>query len=255
MRTSFSCASGLVACLLAAALPGLGQQAEVPAPPPPPAPTIQELRQNLALVREGTEMELGSLIEQTTRQTVAYLATHELSAAAADSLGLALSVRSADAAGLAVYTFAYASGGTRGTVHVPVMQWKNATGELFAYAPYEECEFGELYKLASPGRNLYLLLGHEPASQVCILCKAYVVELKGQYLLLDDAVFNKSPLLSLCGVPMTFNAGQQVLSLDLAGYQPDEHDPQPLAYWGYGGKAATKSLALKFSGGCFVKNK
>ena len=257
MRTLLCCASGLAACLLAAALPAFGQQADSLAAPPAASlpPTTEELRQNLTLVREGTEQELGSLIERTTRQTVAYLTTHEVSKAGADSLGLAQSVCSADAAQLAVYTFAYASGGSRGRVHVPVLQWKNAAGELFAYAPYEECDFSEIYKLASPGRNLYLLLGHEKASQVCTLCKAYVVELKGKFLLLDNAIFNKSPLLSLCGVPMAFNAGQQVLNLDLVGYQADAHDQQPLAYWGYGGKAAAKTLALKFSGACFVRSK
>ena len=182
-----------------------------------PLPTAAELKKDLAIIEASTEGEseaLDQLMSKTARQLVAYLGAHDLSKAAAENLGLDLSVDSKDAAHFKVYTYSYSSGGTRGTIHRPVFQWQNAAGKLFAYRPDKECDFSEIYKLATPGRTQYLLLGAEKGDSQCLSYEAHVIELKGNYLLLDNPAFGKGPTIHLCNVEMTFDASQQALRLD-----------------------------------------
>ncbi|RYY13264.1 MAG: hypothetical protein EOO36_16130 [Cytophagaceae bacterium] len=118
-------------------------------------PTAAELRKNFARLAAGTEGESEAfinLMNTTPRRLVAYLKTHELSAAGATNLNINLSASPRDAAHLKVFTYSYDSGGTRGTVHRPVLQWRRAAGQRFAYVPFEECDFTEIHQLASPGR-------------------------------------------------------------------------------------------------------
>ncbi|MGI4759337.1 MAG: hypothetical protein ACRYF0_01430 [Janthinobacterium lividum] len=195
-------------------------------PPSLPAPTAAELKKKFARLAVGTEGESEAftyLMNTTPRRLVSYLKTHELTAAGARKINLVLSAECKDAAHLKVFTYYYDSGGTRGTVHRPVLQWQNAAGQRFAYAPFEECEFTEIYQLASPGRRQYLLLGNDRGSGQCFLSQAYVIELKGNYLLVSEAAFANSTWLNenssnsaslvLCNVNMEFNARRQALRM------------------------------------------
>ncbi len=239
-----------------------------------PAPTAAELKKNLAAIGEGTEETIGGLADETARRLAIFLKTHDLTAAQAEQIGLEPPVVSGDAH-LRVYTIGYASGGTRGTVHIPVVQWKSATGQLGAYRLHEECDFTEVHKLASPGRMLYLLLGQEEGDMNAMKSEARVVELKGNYLLLDEAAFGSYTPLVLSNVELSFENRPQVLTLDLADHDADEQDDKVLAQWGYHGKfpkrpltlfrrtyppevahkkSVAKMLRLKFSGGRFVRS-
>ena len=242
----------LVLGLLAGSLAGFGQQAGSS------SPSAAELKRNIALVSSKGEEDGGLLVARTARQLASYLKTHNLSAADAKKLGLYLAVESGDAAQFRVYTFNYHSGGTRGQVNVPVMQWKNQVGKLFSYAPAMENGFYEIHKLKSPGRTLYLLLGDEQGSSRCMQHIAYVVELKGNYLLLDAPAFDQSPYLSLCDVTMEFDARQQVLRLDVTEFDVDYYEPEDEPYrllkrWGFQSLSGTPRLALRFNGQRFVK--
>ncbi len=220
--------------------------------PAKPAPTAAELRKNFAIISAGTEGESAAfdkLTTSTARRLVTYLKAHEVTAAEAKSLGLDY-LDSRDANHLKVFTYSYASGGTRGTIDRPVFQWKNAAGQLFAYALGEECGFYEIHRLASPGRTLYLLLGGQKGDGSCDVGQAYVVELKGNYLLTDNVVFGKKTALNLCNVDMDFNEAKQVLHLDLAEYSTEHDETLPPQWY----RPGAKSLNLKFSGGRFVSN-
>ena len=246
--------SFMVTGLLAGALATQAQQK------PKAPPTIAELKKNLEAIGEGDEESLGDLPDETARRLVTYLKSHELPDAQAKALGLEQVAGPNDAARLHLYTFGYASGGTRGTVHVPVLQWQNAAGKRFAYKLNEECEFDEIHKLVSPGRTLYLLLGKETTNSYTDLSEAYVVELKGDYLLLNNTAFGKSALLSLGDVAMKFDEGKQQLYLTAV---PNE--PPPIAkeiyiantaslwQWSQRGQRAPKKVALKFTGAQFVR--
>lgn len=225
MKKILRCAAFLTLSLVAGA-------AVAQAPRPAKAgPTVAELRKNFARLAAGTEGESEAfinLMHTTPRRLVAYLKTHELSAAGATNMRINLSASSRDATHLKVFTYSYDSGGTRGTVHRPVLQWRNAAGQRFAYVPFEECDFTKIYKLASPGRTFYLLLGNDRGSGQCGLSQAYVIELKGNYLLLDAAAFDKSASLILCNVAMRFDPRRQVLRMTEQEYpfEPTAHDTQ-----------------------------
>ncbi|MBG8552551.1 hypothetical protein [Hymenobacter guriensis] len=224
-----------------------------------PAPTAAELKKNIAQINsQGEEGDGDVLIEQTAKRLATYLKSHELSAAEANKLGLELSVDSKDATQFRIYTFDYHSGGTRGQVNRPVMQWKNQAGKLFAYAPAIECGFYEIHKLNSLGRTMYLLLGQEQGSSRDMHYIAHVVAVNGDYLLLDTPAFDQRASLTLCNVTLEFDARQQVLRLDVTDFdfdyfQPEDEPYQLLKQWGFINLTETRTLALKFNGQRFVK--
>lgn len=218
-------------------------------------PTAAELKKNVLRVRSSIELEdqaTEQLMTTTARQLVAYLRAHELSAREADNLGLSLAAATHDAAHFKVYTYSYQSGGTRGTIHRPVFQWRNAAGQLFAYHSHEECEFIGIYRLSVPGRTMYLLLGGDQGDSQCYASTAYVVELKGNYLLLGEA-FGKQPDLLLCNVGMRFEPGKQLLRIDLSEYDNIIDDELRLRKRGYRRKPGAKYLDLRFQNGRFVQ--
>lgn len=232
----------VVTAWLAATSSVLAQQ---PAKPPP---TAAELKRNLAAVAASVEGESdaqGELMDKTARQLLAYLKTHEVSAAGAKSLGLGYG-ESPDAARLKVFSYTYSSGGTRGEITQSVFQWKNQAGQLFAYAAHDEGGFGEIYKLASPGRTQYLLLGNEQGSSICVRGIAWLIELKGNYLLLDNKAFDNKPTLDICNVELSYKADHQALLV--AGGSPFG-DPDVYAHKPF------HPFTLYFSQGRFVKKK
>ena len=245
MPNIFACLL-LLAALCASSLPGSAQTAKSP-------PTAAELRKNLAIIEastEGESEEIDQLLAKTTRQLVAYLAAHPVSAAEAQALGLDLTTGPADAASVRVFTFSYSSGGTRGTIDRPVVQWKTPAGQLRAYALHEECAFSEVHALPVAGRTLYLLLGMEKGDSQCDASEAFVFELKGGYLLLAPA-FGKSPSLLLCNAPMTYAASKQQLRIDFDDNSLIIDDQERLAQSGYRRKPSTKRMLLQLSGSSF----
>ena len=223
-------------------------------------PSASKLKHDIQALRDydnmaTPELDIDSAATETARALTRYLKAHELSAAEAEKLGLELSVDSEDAFHLHVYTCGYTSGGTRGGVSVPVLQWRNQAGQLAAYPLPVACTFNEIHKLASPGRTLYLLLGDERLNAPSMLNQAFVIELKGKYVLLDNPVFGRSPLLPLCNTDMEFDEIKQVLHLDLTNYEPAQQGDNPLERWGLRGIPTSKKMSLKFSAGHFVKSR
>lgn len=187
------------------------------------------------------------LTEDVAKKVVSYLKAHRLNAAEANKLGLILAASSRDQ--VRVYSFSQHSGGTRGSVTNVVLQWQNKEGQLFAYYLPVECGFDELYPLSAPGRTMYLLLGQEQGSSICMAGIAYVVELKGNYLILDNEIFNvkehgNKNELTICNVAMQFDTRRQVLSVvaDSTFGEPDVYSDRPF-----------KPYKLLFRQGRFVK--
>jgi hypothetical protein len=221
-------------------------QAQTPARKVPTAVEVKRAVEHLGSLRRG-----DGWAEDVARKVVAYLKAHRPDEDEASEIGLTLDTASDDQAQLSVYSFAHESGGTRGTVHNVVVQWQNAAGQLFAYHLPVECGFSEVYPLKAPGRNMYLLLGREKAYTFCIAFTAYVVELKGDYLILDNKVFSinghgDKNELSDCNVAMTFDPARQVLSVDI-----DEGLPQSEEEDGFS-TGSFKPFNLLFRQGRFV---
>lgn len=238
---------------------GLLLAAPAPAQPTTPARpplTAAELKRNFARMAESTEgAALAKLERATVRGLVAYLKANDVSAAQASYLGLDY-LAAGDAAHFKVFTYSYSSGGSRGTVSKPVMQWRNAAGQRFAYAVQQAWGFDKLYKLASPGRTQYLLLGSQRADGHCEGSQADVVELTGNYLLLDKPAFGAYAFLQLCNVELTFDPGPQVLRLDLSeDSELTAYSGEALAQLGLRAQPRPKRLTLRFRNGRFVKGR
>lgn len=247
------------AFLLALTL-ALGLAPTAHAQPSSTGPSAAKLQRHIQALadynsQKTPELDIDSVASKTARELARYLKVHELSASEAEKFGMQLSAESEDAAHLRVYTLGYTSGGTRGAVSVPVLQWRNQLGQLAAYPLPVNCTFNAIHKLADSRRTLYLLLGDERLNAPSRLNQAYVVALKGNYLLLDCAVFGPSLLLPLCNTDMEFDEARQVLHLDLTNYDPEQQGGNPLTECGFGQVPASKKLSLKFSNGRFVKRK
>lgn len=232
-------------------LAGVWATAALAQTPAKPAPTAAELKQNLARLAASTEdgsEAQSDLLDKTSRQLVAYLKAHEVTAAAAESLGLGY-LDSPEAAHLKVFSYTYSSGGTRGTVTNSIFQWQNQAGQLFAYASHEEGGMGAIYQLPSPGRTQYLLLGNEQGSSLCVRGIAWLVELKGNHLLLDNKAFDNKPVVDICNVELTYDAPRQTLTVagDSAFGTPDVY----AAHLGH----PFRPFKLYFSQGRFVRKK
>jgi hypothetical protein len=185
----------LMASLLVSAPAAQAQQ------PAPAGPTAAELKKSLARIERGTEGEsvaFDQLVAATDKKLVAYLKAHEVSAAAAKSLGLGY-VASPDSA-----------------------------------------------RLPSPGRTQYLLLGSEPGSSICVRGLAWLVELKGNYLLLDKQALDNQPRLDICNVAFAYNARRQTLAAaaDSTFGEPDVYADAPF-----------KPFTLYFAQGRFARKK
>lgn len=225
-----------------AASPALAQA------PARPGPTAAMLKKNIARLYATTQGDAEPLIGTVAGQLVAYLRTHEVSVAQAKSLGLGYTA-AAGTTYFKVFSYMYSSGGTRGTVNTSVFQWKNPAGQLFAYASHEEGGIGEIYQLPSPGRTQYLLLGNEQGSSICVRGIAWLVELKGNYLLLDKKAFDNKPVVDICNVELTYNARRQTLTV--AG---DSSIDVPDVYAAHLGHPF-QPFKLYFSQGRFVRKK
>jgi hypothetical protein len=231
-----------VASLLAGASAAQAQQSA------PAAPTAAELKKSLTRIERGTEGEsvaFDRLVAATDKKLVAYLKAHEVSAAAAKSLGLGY-IASPDSAHLKVFSYSYSSGGTRGTITQSVLQWHNRAGQRFAYVAHDEGGFSDIYRLPGPGRTQYLLLGSEPGSSICVRGLAWLIELKGNYLLLDKQALDNQSRLDICNVVFAYNARRQTLAAaaDSTFGEPDEYADAPF-----------KPFTLRLAQGRFVRQK
>ncbi|MEO5911333.1 MAG: hypothetical protein ABIP95_10620 [Pelobium sp.] len=224
--------------------------------------------------REQPDYDIDGLCLITGKKTASLMTGNNFSTVYYEKLGLSLSAESNDKQAIKIFNFSYPSGGTRGNVTHPIIQWKNASGKTFAYnfSTKINCEFYDIYPLKSTGRNLYLLIGAETGDGNCYQGIAYVIEIKSDYLLTDNAIFANRPYLNLCNREYDFDVKTQVLTSLLQ----DESSRNPLDYALYNqekyseNKEANEELAkliqdgfndenttfnLKFNGNQFVKEK
>jgi len=92
-----------------------------------------------------------------------------------DSLGNLEVTQSADGL-LKVYTFAYHSGGTRGSVNNSVIQFIKSDGSYEIVGSGKEMSFYQIEKLPSSNDGLYLLLGVEKCSSRMYQSLAWVID-------------------------------------------------------------------------------
>lgn len=163
-----------------------------------------------------------------------------------------------------LYTYSFHSGGTRGEVHLPIIQWKKSDGSWGAYELPYEMHFYSIDKLKSE-RTLYLLSGMEKGSSRLFVAMDLVIRIKNDYLILDyPAFFNESSSLVFfddtssgdgsCIACMEFDPKTQNISIQHLG-EDDQVGIREKNSASFVAKIkqGTKSCVFQFDGERFVK--
>ncbi|RQO69794.1 hypothetical protein DBR43_17195 [Pedobacter sp. KBW06] len=196
---------------------------------------------------ENPDYNIDSLCKVTANKAVKLMAGNNYSSVYYQSLGLKLSAEGKDKTAIKIYNFGYDCGGTRRFITHPVVQWKNEYGKTFAYnlSSKINCDFFEIHQLKSQSRNLYLLIGVEAGDGNCYQGIAYVIEIKGDYLIVNNPVFVNRPYLNLCNREFEFDTKTQVLT-GLLGH-PSVPPPLKYAVEGQGDYSKDKMANIKLT--------
>lgn len=196
--------------------------------------TATQIKKNISFARtyvysEHPNYDIDSMCKVTANKVVNLMTGNNYSTVYYKNLGLRLSaecVESKDKNGLKIYSFGFDCGGTRRVITHPIIQWKNRQGKTFAYnfSSKINCDFYKIHKLKSPSRDLYLLIGTEAGDSNCYQGIVYVIEIKGNYVILNSPVFVNRPYLNLCNREYEFDPKTQVLTSMLQ----HETTPYPL---------------------------
>ncbi len=158
------------------------------------------------------EDELELRTKRAANNLVKYLKTEDSKNLVPNEIGLLEDmIRTDDKRNIRIYNFTHDSGGTRGMITYPVIQWTNDEGKLFAYnfSKKINCLFEEIYPLDD---DFYLLIGYEKGSGACRQSMVYVIQFKEDYLLLEYPAFVDRPYLNFCNVKYTFDKKNKVLT-------------------------------------------
>lgn len=211
-----------------------------------------QIKKNISFARsfvyaENSDYNIDSLCKVTANKVVNLMAGNNYSSIYYQNLGLKLSAECKDKTAIKIYNFGYDCGGTRRLITHPVIQWKNADGKIFAYnlSSKINCDFFEIHRLKSQSRNLYLLIGVEAGDSNCYQGIAYVIEIKGDYLIVDNPIFVNRPYLNLCNREFEFDAKTQVLTSFLG--HPSVPSPLKYAIDGQGDYSKDKIANVKLT--------
>ncbi len=182
----------------------------------------EQIKKNISFTRsfvyaENPDYNIDSLCKVTANKVVNLMVSNNYSSIYYQNLGLKLSAECKDKTAIKIYNFGYDCGGTRRIITHPIVQWKNEYGKIFAYnlSSKINCDFFEIYQLKSQSRNLYLLIGTEAGDGNCYQGIAYVIEIKGNYLIVNNPVFVNRPYLNLCNREFEFDTKTQILTSSL----------------------------------------
>ncbi|GAL87281.1 hypothetical protein MYP_4511 [Sporocytophaga myxococcoides] len=118
---------------------------------------------------------------------------------------LKLDASTNDSLKIRFYSFGYLSGATGYEYKTTIIQWQNKNGKLFSYAISSKIggTIGQISKLKP---NLYLLRAQDSSTT-----NLYVIQFKGDFLILNYPAFIRSPNIKLDHMDITFNPKTQTL--------------------------------------------
>lgn len=163
-------------------------------------------------IRENSDFDMDKYANNIGKDLVSLFRKEELSVIESENLGIDKSI-SSKSYKINVYNFGYDSGGTRGFVTHPILQWKNKLGKLFSYniSNQVNCRFDNIFKLKSKNKNLYILLGQEKGSGGCLQNIVFVIEINNDRIITNHKIFVNRPYINLCNVNFKFNERKQNL--------------------------------------------
>lgn len=230
----------------------------------------EQIRENLDLLshynEDTEEIDFDAAKNQLTKNLMAYLRQDTLSEKqlygkeASRNFFVSASVDGK----IRLYTYSFHSGGTRGEVDLPIIQWKKSDDSWGAYELPYEMHFYSIDRLESE-RTLYLLSGMEKGSSRLFVAMSLVIRIKNDYLILDyPAFFNESSSLVFfddissgdgdCIACMEFDPKTQSISVEKLGNEDEvgiwEKDAASIVQKLDKG---AKACSFRFDGEKFVK--
>jgi len=175
-------------------------------------------------MEKDMDFDPDEFCQKAAENLVKYLKTDASENANPTEVGLKEPLKSDDSRKIKIYNFGYHSGGSRGWVSHPVVQWTNNLGKPAAFNLSAEINssFTELYPL---DKDLYLLIGYERLMGACEHSVAYVVKIDNNNLVLNYPAFGTGNQLSFCDVEYDYDATSKTLSGkidDPSGYENAE---------------------------------
>lgn len=171
---------------------------------------------NFSDVTEG-DTDIESLVMSTSKKIVNLLSRNESSQLKTNPLhNLELATSYGDSL-IRIYTFSLYSGGSRGSINYPIIQWKKPDGSFGAYNLSKKINshFYEIIKLKSKYKNLFLVFGVERGNISHIYYTVFIMQFNKDYLILDyPALFGFSNI-TYVNSDLSFDERDQILKIEL----------------------------------------
>lgn len=125
-----------------------------------------------------------------------------------------------DAPNLHIYSFSFATGGSRGDISYNVIQWKGSNEKLYSRVLPSGKGFGSINRLnAQDSTQIYLLTGIEKVGGASIVNSFYVLQFIGDSLNFEYPAFADRPILEIYNTESEFDSTLQTLSFTTDGYE------------------------------------
>jgi hypothetical protein len=207
---------------------------------------------------EAEDFDVDRLSWKLSLRLTRFLKENELDAKSADSLGLEICIDEPNLRNIKLFNYGYHSGGTRGMISHPIIQWVSDAGKLCSYNFSEviNCYFGELHPLSSPNKELYLFLGQETGSGACIQNIVYCFEIRNDTLICNLPIFINRPYINLCNIVFEYDEYTGILT-GVDEYEVGENINESVKEQGVYSESESdnRSLVELLDGLYFSKNK
>jgi hypothetical protein len=126
---------------------------------------------------------------------------------------LSLSAKSNDSLQIHIFNFGYSSGGSRGWITHPVIQWRDRNGDVQSYnfSKKINCRFYQIHRLISTTGNFYLLIGSEKGNSSTIQNIAYLIKIDDKTIVSNYKAFINRSYIILPNAELSFNDKSQTL--------------------------------------------
>lgn len=183
-----------------------------------------------------------------------------------DFKNLSLSAKSNDSLQVHIYSFGYNSGGSRGWITHPIIQWRDKNGIHHAYNLSQSinCRFFQIHKLTTNKGNLYLLIGSEKGNSSTVQNIAYVIKIDERNVFSNYKAFINRSYINLPNSELTFDDKTQTLkcisdadnekfTLHLEYIKPTGDTTATRKLIQMFSREYNETICLKFIGGKFVR--
>lgn len=183
-----------------------------------------------------------------------------------DFNNLSLSAKTNESLQVHIYNFGFNSGGSRGWITHPVIQWRDRNGVHYAYnlSMNINCRFNQIHKLTATTGSLYLLIGSEKGNSSTIQNIAYVIKIDENNIFSNYKAFINRSYINVPNSELSFNDKTQTLmcisdtytekfTLHLENIKPTEDTTATRKLLQMFSREYDEPICMKFIKGKFVR--